>query len=160
MNVPGYYGLGTALARALDRGQESSLRELYRSSLFFRTLLDNSMQSLSKTHFSLTSYLSDDPSYGSFWSSIQQEANRTTDGLLKISGMNDLLENEPNTQESIRLREDLILPVAVIQQWALIRLRQIRRIENGQAEDAEIRRLEQVVIKSMAATVNASRNAV
>ncbi len=155
MNVPGYYGVGTALARAVERGEEDALRDLYRESLFFRTLLDNSMQSLSKTAFELTSYLRADPTFGGFWRTIDSEAQLSRDMLLLMSGQHHLLENEPNTRQSIRLREELIVPVAVIQQYALLRLRW-----NGALDDPAVRTLEHLVVKSMAASVNASRNAV
>ena len=41
-NVPGYYGLGSAVA-AFQQVRQEELRALYRHSLFFRTLLENSM---------------------------------------------------------------------------------------------------------------------
>lgn len=165
LNVPGYYGLGTALARARERGRTDELRRLYRDSLFFRTLMDNSMQSLLKTHFSLTRYLAEDPVFGELWERIREEAELTQSMLLEISGENELLESEPTTRESIRLREELITPVATIQQYALIRLRALRRKgrdkeETDSRRDREIRELEHLVIKSMAASVNAARNAV
>lgn len=153
MNVPGFYGFGTALQLAVDRGHERTLLVLYRSSLFVRTLMDNAMQSLSKTRYDLTRYLADDASYGDLWKNIAEEAARSRELLLRVSGRTALLDNEPNVRASIRLREEFILPVAVIQQWALIRLR-----ERPTESDAE--HLQHIVIKSMAASVNASRNAV
>jgi len=151
MNVPGFYGLGYGLDQAIMRGDEPALRELYRTSLFFRTLLDNSMQSLSKTRYDLTRYIAADGRFGGLWSKIDTEASRTIDLLLRISGRMTLLENEPNMRASIRLREELILPVTVIQQWALQKLR---------SGDDDRERLEHIVVKSLAASVNASRNSV
>ncbi len=153
MNVPGFYGLGTAVERLVADGEEDNLHELYRTSLFVRTLFDNAMQSLSKTRYDLTRYLAQDERFGAFWQTIADEAERSISCLLRISGRQKLLENDPNIRASIRLREKLILPVAVIQQWAL------QRIRDGVAESEEDL-LEDIVIKSMAASVNASRNAV
>lgn len=161
LNVPGYYGFGTALSAARDRGRGDDLKRLYHDSLFFRTLVDNAMQSLSKTHFPLTHYLADDPGFGELWETIRREADLTRAMLLEVSGQAELLESEPNLQESIKMREDLTIPVATIQQYALIRLRALRRTgQTSDVSDRAVRELEQIIIKSMAASVNAARNAV
>ncbi|NNK88239.1 MAG: phosphoenolpyruvate carboxylase, partial [Flavobacteriaceae bacterium] len=60
-NVPGFYGLGTALKYYEDNGKWEEVRVLYEHSKFFKTLLANSMMSLSKSFFGLTAYMSDDP---------------------------------------------------------------------------------------------------
>lgn len=155
-NVPGYYGLGSAIAELTDEGKGERLRRLYASSLFFRTLVDNAMQSLSKTSFDLTAYLADDPEYAEFWGLLRDEADRTRAGVLAISGLPDLLDNEPEIRRSIRMREEIVKPVLVIQQYAL-----------NATSDPSVRvanespsTLERMITKSLAAAVNASRNAV
>ena len=54
-NVPGFFGLGTACKKLDEAGRLDEMKSLYQESLFFRTLIENSMQSLSKTNFALTS---------------------------------------------------------------------------------------------------------
>src|SRR3546814_14725015 len=44
-NVPGFYGVGTALSRFEKMGKIDDHRRLYRKSDFFRTLIDNSIMS-------------------------------------------------------------------------------------------------------------------
>jgi phosphoenolpyruvate carboxylase len=155
-NVPGYYGFGAALATLLEQGREADLASLYGRSLFFRTLVDNAMQSLSKTNFMLTSYLADDPQFSEFWQMIKTEAERSREMLLAVSGQHELLDSEPMTRESISLREEIVGPVLVIQQYALNALADpsVRIAEEDEAT------LERFVTKSLAAAVNASRNAV
>ncbi len=155
-NVPGYYGFGSAIEGLQAEGRLSDLQKLYRSSYFFRTLADNAMQSLSKTSFQLTSYLAQDPEYGDFWRTIRDEADRSTAGLLALSEQTELLDSEPMVRESIRMREEIVTPVLVIQQYALNAL-----------ADASLRvarespqTLERMIIKSLATAVNATRNAV
>ena len=155
-NVPGYYGFGSALETLIDQGQETRLALLYAKSLFFRTLVDNAMQSLSKTNFALTSYLADDQEFSEFWQMIRSEATRTREMLLRISGQSELLGAEPMTRESIHLREEIVGPVLVIQQYALNAMAD--PTVRVAAEDEAT--LERFITKSLAAAVNASRNAV
>jgi phosphoenolpyruvate carboxylase len=155
-NVPGYYGFGSALAHATAAGRADDLKRLYSSSLFFRTIADNAMQSLSKTSFALTSYLEDDPEYADFWRMIRDEAARTRTHLLEVSEQSELLDSEPAVRQSIRMREEIVTPVLVIQQYALNAITDPTvRIANESRET-----LERMVTKSLAAAVNASRNAV
>ena len=155
-NVPGYYGFGSAIEGLKDEGRLPDLRGLYRRSYFFRTLADNAMQSLSKTSFELTSYLADDPEYGDFWKLIRDEADRTRAGLLLLSEQEQLLDSEPMTRESIRMREEIVTPVLVIQQYALNALADA----SLRVADESRTTLERMIIKSLATAVNASRNAV
>lgn len=158
-NVPGYYGFGTALQALIDAGREQELIALTRSSLFFRTLIENSMQSLAKASFELTKYIAADADYGPFWQLLYQEAKLTESLLKKISGQSELLSTDPAIRESIRLRENLIVPVTVIQQYALQTIRAFKT-EDESAHREELQILEKLVIKSLASSVNASRNSV
>lgn len=159
-NVPGYYGFGTALTALFDRGRGAELRALYKRSRFFRTLVENAMQSLSKTFFPLTAHLEKDPDFGELWQMLRDEANRATGALLTVSGQTHLLEADSAIRRSIQLREAIVLPVLVIQQYALAELR--ARPSDGMVTGDEIpnETLEKIVVKTMAATVNAARNAV
>jgi phosphoenolpyruvate carboxylase len=166
-NVPGYFGLGSALRDLAEAGREEDLKTLYHSSLFFRTLMENSMQSLSKSYFPLTAYLADDGEYGAFYRILRDEATLTSQMLRRIAGQTDLLESDPVIRESIRLRESMILPVTVIQQYALQKLRQIGSMSDGQKlpyVDQDRRKqtdvLEKLIVKSLMASINASRNSV
>ena len=152
-NVPGYYGFGSGLEELFAEGEEERLRGLFDRSLFFRTMVENAMQSLSKTNFDLTGFLESHPRFGSFWCRLRDEANRTGAAFARLSEGGLHPAANPSALESIRTREQMILPVVVIQQYALAMLR-----EKQPAEIAAV--LEKLVIKSLAPSVNASRNAV
>jgi len=149
-NIPGFFGFGTALEKMSQNGKTDALKKLYRESLFFRTLVENSMQSLTKAYFPLTQYISHDEKFGAFWQIIYNEAERTTVKLLEVSGQQTLLESELSVKESINLRATMILPSLVIQQFALTR----------QREEPGNDLYEKLILKSLAASINASRNAV
>lgn len=149
-NVPGYFGFGTALAVLRAEGFDEDLRNLYKTNLFFQTLVENSMQSLAKTYFPLTKYQENDPDFGSFWRILHDEYQKTIQELLAVSGQSRLLTRDRNISESIKLRERMVLPAVVIQQYALQQLRM------GNDEETYT----QLVVKSLAASINAGRNVV
>jgi phosphoenolpyruvate carboxylase len=153
-NILGFYGLGYAIKMAIkaDPFMEDKLRYLYSESLFFSALINNSMQSLAKSNFAITAYLADDKKYGKFWQKIKDEADNTKEMLLLISGHETLLETEAAKQESIKLREKIILPLLIIQQYAMMKLR------DDKAANHDI--YEKLVKKSLAANINANRNSV
>lgn len=156
-NVLGYYGVGTALEQLIDEGQLASLQTLYQSSGFFRTLMDNCMMSLAKSYMPLTAYLKNDPVFGEFWQIIQTEFNRTQTGLLAITRQQQLMENQPLRKASIAIRENIVLPLLTIQQYAL---QSIQKLEKDGMDPGQKNDLENMVIRSLYGNINASRNAV
>lgn len=156
-NVPGFYGVGAALKKYEDEGRLDEVKDFYAKSLFFRTLIDNSMQSICKTYFPLTSYLEKDKKFGKFWKGIYKEYEQTKRLLLEISGQKELLEKSPNTRASIELRENIILPLITIQQYALM---QVKAIEKGERKGEKWKAAyEKMIIRAFFGSINASRNA-
>ena len=154
-NVPGFFGVGFALGEYEKNGQWDKVQGLYNKSLFFRTLLENSMMSLSKSFFPLTAYMKDDKEFGAFWEIIYNEFLETKRLLLKISGYEELMENYPDGKASIKLREHIVLPLLTIQQYALNKIRQMR---NGGEDAALMDVYEKIVTRSLFGNINASRN--
>lgn len=152
-NVPGFFGVGTALKSVADQGRIDDLKALYQQSAFFRALCENSMQSLSKTYFPITQYMRSDPEFGAFWQLIYEEYKLSCDMLLQVSGQSVLLQTNPTSRQSIALREQIVLPLICIQQYALMALR-----EAGESEHADKTVLEKLVIRAMYGNINASRN--
>ena len=152
MNIPGFYGLGKALKQVAEEGKLHEVQSLYKKSKFFRTLIENSMQSMCKTFFPLTEYMASDPKFGEFWKSMNEEFERTQEWVLKVSGQPELLSNNPGIKASIALRENIVLSLLVIQQYALITLREKDLPEEEKAL------LEKIVVRSLYGNINASRN--
>ncbi len=153
-NVPGFYGLGSALKEQEEKGNLQACVDLYKDSIFFKTLLSNSMQSMSKTSFELTRYLEKHEKFGEFWKIIYKEFLLTKEMVLKVSGMPDLLDDNPRSQQSIRLREKIVLPLLIIQQYALMKIHEAQ----GGEKDMPIDVFEKMVIRAMFGNINASRN--
>jgi len=155
-NVPGFYGLGTALKEQEDAGNLEACKELYNSSIFFKALISNSMQSMSKTNFALTKYMENDEKFGEFWKIIYNEYLLTKEMVLKVSGDTELLQDNARSRNSIRLRESVVLPLLAIQQYALIEIQKMQ--ENG--NDEHLALYERMVMRSLFGNINASRNSV
>lgn len=150
-NVPGYFGIGTAIKLQKDAGNIDAVKSLFSNIQFFKSLILNSMMVLSKTNFAFTEYLGRDPEYGEFWQIIKDEYDLTKEMMLEISGYSELMEEEIVSQHSIKIREQIVLPLLLIQQYAL------QKIEKN---DENKIAYEKIVERSLYGNINASRNSV
>jgi len=155
-NVPGFFGVGSALKHYEDNGEFNKIKNLYQNSSFFKTLIENSMMSLSKSFFNLTKYMSEDEEFGEFWNIIYSEYKITKRLLLKLSGYKELMENEPAGKASIAIRESIVLPLLTIQQYALKKIQELEKAEDKDNEQIKI--FEKMVMRSLFGNINASRN--
>jgi len=155
-NVPGFYGVGTALKKYEDAGEFNKIVDLYHHSDFFKTLLENSMMSLTKSFFELTSYMENDPIYGDFWKLIYNEYQTTKRLLLQLSGQSELMEDFPVGKASIEVRENIVLPLLTIQQYALKKIQELQKDPEKNKEAIEV--YEKMVMRSLFGNINASRN--
>jgi len=154
-NVPGYYGFGAALEELFGSGQRQEVRDLYNGSRFFQTLVGNSMQSLAKSYFPLTAFLSGSPTFGEIWTMIHDEYERSEKLLIETTGEEQLLADSKQGLESINLREEIVLPLLTIQQYALMQLKEIKE-EHTDDPMAELYR--KLVTRTMPGIINAARN--
>lgn len=155
-NVPGYFGLGAALKNLEQQGRLEECKSLYKTSGFFRALVGNSMQSMSKANFSLTDYMKDDDTFGEFWQLIYDEFLLSNEMALKVSGQTVLLEDHPGSRYSIGLRQRVVLPLLIIQQFALMKIKSLSEEESVSSEHIEL--YENMIVRSLFGNINASRN--
>jgi phosphoenolpyruvate carboxylase len=150
-NIPGFYGVGSALMSLKAAGKWKASQELYQRSLFFRTLIGNSMMSLIKSYYPATEYLAKDPEFGAFWNKMYAEFELSMKMVLELADMPELMENNQQIRESIKLREKIVLPLIALQQFALMNLR-----GGGDKEHDVLYR--KLVIRCMFGIINAARN--
>lgn len=148
-NVPGFFGFGTALKTLKNQGRLEELKDLYKNSDFFKTLVLNSMMSMNKTYFPLTYYMKANPKFGDFWSILFEEFTLSKNMMLELTGFKILQEEEPVSRKSVRMREKIVLPLLSIQQYALIKI---------QKNDSRKELYEKLVMRSLFGNINASRN--
>jgi len=155
-NVPGFYGVGTALKKYEDSGEFEKLKQFYKNSDFFRTLIGNSMMSLTKSFFQLTEYMAKDKEFGEFWEIIHTEYQTSKRLILKLSDYTELMQSNQVGKASIVIRENIVLPLLTIQQYGLLKIQELQNEENPDVDLIKI--YEKMVTRSLFGNINASRN--
>ncbi len=148
-NVPGFFGIGTSIEILKTQGRYLEVKNLYKSSAFFKTLLLNSMMALEKSYYALTSYMKEDKVFADFWQLLFDEYTLTKQHLLDLSDQSFLMEEEQLSKASINVREEIVLPLLIIQQYALQKI-------NAKVANSEV--YEKIVTRSLFGNINASRN--
>jgi len=149
-NLPGWFGLGSALESLDDK---NLLREMYQNWEFFRSMLDNTEMSLLKADLEIASlYVALVPDHRlatRMFEIIRAEYDRTRDVVLTISGHANLLDAEPITQTSVHLRNPYVDPLNYLQ---VEMLRRIRALEDQESDEAHaIREVIGLTINGIAA---------
>ncbi len=148
-NVPGFYGVGSAL-RALEENLDE-IEALYQSNLFFKTLIDNCEMAMEKSDFHLTGFLSEHEIYGEIWRKIYDEYELCCKFLAKITGDDKLMADYPTELQSVQTREQIVLPLTTIQQFSLTKIRE--------SENEDLRSIyKKLVIRCSFGIINAGRN--
>lgn len=151
-NISGFFGVGTALKWAEENNLWNEVKKLYETSGMFSAIIDNSMMSMTKSNFKLTSYMKDDETFGEFWKMLHDEFIRTKEYVLKLSGMDVLMENYPVERASVLEREKIVLPLLVIQHFA------IRSLNTGKIKEEHRSVYENLIKRTIYGVVNAGRN--
>jgi phosphoenolpyruvate carboxylase len=139
INLPGWYGLGSALEAYAAAHGEAGLREitrLYRSWPFLASVIDNAEMILAKADMGIgRRYASLAKSAGSDarWAMIEAEFHRTVTWLLRITGRDRLLDDAPVLQRSIGLRNPYVDALSEVQVRLLRRLRALPAEHPGRA---------------------------
>ena len=126
--LPSWYGAGTAFALyTADKDKLGLLRQMYEGWPFFRTLIDFMQMTLAKSDLRVaenyTSLVSDPELRDRLWSTISDEHAACARAVLLITGNENLLDDSPVLQRSIRLRNPYVDPLSYVQVTILRRLR-------------------------------------
>lgn len=133
VNLPSWYGLGTALTDWVAAGEDEDahaarlvqLTEMYQNWPFFRTVLDNVQMGLLKGDMAIASLyaeLTDEATRTEVFTDLLAEYDRTKQMVLAVTGSVELMENESWLQRSIKLRNPYVDPMNYIQVAALKQL--------------------------------------
>jgi phosphoenolpyruvate carboxylase len=128
--LPSWYGAGTALGGyAREDGGLDTLQVMYERWPFFRTLIDFMQMTLAKSDLRIaetyTSLVEDPETRDRLWRRISDEHAACVDALLRITGNENLLDDSPVLQRSIRLRNPYVDPLSYVQVSLLRRLRDL-----------------------------------
>lgn len=152
--LPAWYAAGTAFEQyvAGDPAKLETLRRMYREYSFFATLVDNLQMALAKADLLIArqyaDMIKDDEIRTRIFTLVQEEYDLTKRILLEITGQEEILDNVPVIQESIRLRNPYVDPLSYLQVQLLSELRQRR--DEGE-DDTELLREVLLTINGIAA---------
>jgi len=142
--LPGWYGVGTALAGYADQSPAhlTRLREMYQQWPFFTTMLDNAQMSLAKADMDIAAryarLVGDQAMARRIYGTIEGEFRRSVEIICRITEQEALLDNQPVLQKSIRLRNPYVDPLSYLQVELLRRLRALP--PEGDSEDLKTQR--------------------
>ena len=149
--LPGWFGVGTGLQAAVDQHGLEALRRAAERWRFFATLLADVEMVLAKSDLTIAArYAELAGDVGArLFPKIRDEHQRSISILLEIREANELLENDPVLQRSIRLRNPYVDPMSFIQVDFL------RRWRAGNRQD---RQLELVLCQTVRGISRGLRN--
>ncbi len=132
--LPGWYGLGSALERAVEQHGEEPLAEMVAGWPFLGTLFEDLEMVLAKADLAIAArYASLAGDRGrEFFPRIEREYQRTVEWVLRLRGQEQLLDRDPTLQRSIRLRNPYVDPMSLLQVDLL------RRWRAGNRQDSEL----------------------
>ena len=115
--LPGWFGLGTALERAVAQHGEDAVAEMLREWPFVKALVDDVEMVLAKADFGIAARYARlagalEPV---FFPMIQAEFDRTVSLVLRLKGTTALLDEDPVIQRAIRLRNPYVDPMSLLQ---------------------------------------------
>ncbi len=136
--LPGWYGLGSALAAAVERHGRERLEKMAAGWLFFRNLLEDAEMVLCKADIGIAAGYAELAGGAGrlLFPRIRAEFERTTEMVLALTGSEALLDRDPALQRSILLRNPYVDPLSLLQIDLLGRWR-----ETGRADDELLRAL-------------------
>lgn len=146
--VPGWFGVGSGLAAAIEADEFDALADMYRNWSFFRAFISNVEMTLTKTDLGITKAYVDQlvpADLYPIFDAIADEFALAKSGVLAITGQSELLDDRPLLQRTLAIRNDYLRPIHVLQVELLKRNRQ------DQASDPELRRGLLITINGIAA---------
>jgi phosphoenolpyruvate carboxylase len=132
--LPSWYGVGAALQEFVAEDPEHNfelLQGFYRKWPFFRMAISKVEMTISKVDLQIARHYMEELSHPDnraefevLFDRITQEYNLVRDMVLRISGHEKFLDDNPELQRSIQLRNGSIVPLGFLQVSLLKRLRQ------------------------------------
>ncbi len=135
--VPGWYGVGSAVEGFIqDQGEagERLLKRMFDQSRLFRLVIDEVEKTLSQVDLDVAgkyaALVDDDAVRDAIFGMIEQEYRRTTDWVLRISGVTALLDRFPRFQRKLARR------MAAINRAGIEQVKLIKAFRGKGADDA------------------------
>jgi len=132
--LPGWYGIGTGLAKAAENFADAEFRQMFAEWYFMRALTADAEMVLAKADLGIAKLYSElaGDLHGEFFPIIEKEYELTCELILEYSEHESLLEGDPTLQRAIMLRNPYVDPMSLMQVDLLARWR------DSDYEDADL----------------------
>jgi phosphoenolpyruvate carboxylase len=127
--LPGWFGVGTGLQKAIDKYGNDSFGEMFREWFFLRALVADVEMVLAKTDLGISELYSklSGELHDEFFPKITEEFELTRDTILEYSEHDSILEGDFTLQRAIALRNPYVDPISLMQVELLRRWRESDR---------------------------------
>ena len=125
--LPGWYGLGSGLAKAAEQYGPEAFSTMFREWFFLRSLIADAEMVLAKSDLGIAdlySQLAGSELHHKFFRVIRAEFERTCDIILEYSDHESILEGDATLQRAIMLRNPYVDPISLMQVDLLSRWRE------------------------------------
>ncbi len=132
--LPGWYGFGAGFAVAVEKFGQKFVCRLARDWPYLQSMLRDLELALARSDLEIAEGYSRlaGELHDSCFNAIQEEHERTLDGLMSALGQKVLLEDQPALRRSIRLRNPYVDPMNLLQVRLLSRWRASGRVCSGE----------------------------
>ena len=132
--LPGWYGFGAGFVDAVEKFGQKFVCRLARDWPYLQSMLRDLELALARSDLEIAEGYSRlaGELHESCFNAIQEEHERTLDGLLNTLGQKVLLEDQPALRRSIRLRNPYVDPMNLLQVRLLSRWRASGRVCSGE----------------------------
>jgi len=125
-NIPGWYGLGSALTTAIDDGGLKTLQDMQNHWRYFQNLLSNSQMVILKTDQKVAKHYaklcSDTDIAERTYGQMKNEYDLAITKIREITGVQEMMADFPKIGQSVRWRNAYLDPLNYIQALLLKRL--------------------------------------
>jgi phosphoenolpyruvate carboxylase len=141
--LPGWFGIGTGLAKAIEQFDAAAFRDMFAEWYFMRALTADAEMVLAKADLGVSRLYSElaGDLHDEFFPIIEKEYELTCELILEYSQQESLLDGDSTLQRAIMLRNPYVDPMSLVQVDLLARWR------DSNCEDADL-------LKALLASVN------
>lgn len=158
--IPGWFGVGSGLAAAIDAGHLDELRRMHEGWPFFSTFLSNVEMTLAKTDLAIAERYVDrlvPAEHHHMFDIVCVEHARTVE-MVKLVTEHELLDDLPVLRRTLQVRDAYLAPLNMLQLHLLDRRRTASAASADQSAVDSARRIERALLLSVNGVAAGLRN--